>query len=176
LLGVVGALVGLLAWPGEVQALDERVEDVSVAVEVAGVFGVEVSQPHLTFAEVSPGATKVLGEGHFFNQVTCRSNSGRPWYLKAHVLSLRHAQGTVELPVSHLKWNVVESTGASEPAGGRSAFHPFAEQPTLVYASHGDDQRGREAVLKFQYSLSTPPAALAGTYVGQIVFTMAENP
>ena len=65
-------------------------------------------------------------------------------------------------------------TGAGAPTGG--GFQEFTEQSSLIYASHGLDEKGREVVLKFQYSLTSPPTAIAGTYVGHIVFTMAENP
>ena len=157
-------------------ALEERVEDLSVSVEVAGVFGVEIDQPQVAFNNVSPGTTTIAGEGRDVHELRCRSNAGRPWYLKAHLLSLRHAQTGTDLPAASLQWNIVDSTGSGEPAGGRGQFHPFAEQPVLVYASAGDDQRGREVLLRFQYSLTVPPAAPAGDYLGQLVFTMADTP
>lgn len=176
LLALTSAAFWLCACPGLVMALEERVEDLSASVEVASVFSLDLSKASLTFNDVSPGKTRILGEGHAFNEVRCRSNSGRPWYLKAQVVSLKHIQGTYDLPISSLKWKVVDSTGRGEPVGGRSDFHEFSDQPTLIYASQEDDDRGREVILRFQYSLSAPPDALAGSYVGQVIFTMAETP
>lgn len=171
------AALGLLAWPAAAPALEERIEDLAASVEVAGVFELDLDRhAPLAFHDLSPGRETVLGEGRFFNQVTCRSNYGRPWYLKAHLVSLRHTDSGRTLPAANLKWQVVESTGAAEPVGGRRAFQPFSEQPVLLYASHGDDNRGQPVVLQFQYSLSPPPTSLAGTYVGQVVFTMVESP
>ena len=46
----------------------------------------------------------------------------------------------------------------------------------LIYASRGEDERGREVVLQFLYSLTCPLTAQAGDYIGQIIFTMAESP
>lgn len=172
----VCAVLGLLMAPQAVEALQERVEDLSASVEVAGVFGLDVDQTFLTFRDVSPGRPATAGEGRFYNQLTCRSNTGRPWYVKAHVISLKHTNTGRALPASSLEWRVVESTGAAEPAGGRAAFHPFSEQSGLLYASHGDDNRGQEVVLRLQYRLTSPPTALAGTYVGQVIFTMVESP
>ena len=173
-----GVLVtlGILLAPFRSAALEERVDDLSVSVEVAGVFSLNLDKAALAFNNISPGTTKILGEGRGFNELRCRSNSGRPWYLKAQVTSLRHSRGDINLPVSNLKWKVVESTGSGELMGGGSEFQEFSEQPTLMYASRGDDDRGREVVLHVQYSLTTPPDALAGNYIGQVVFTMAENP
>ena len=175
-LGLTSAALWLCACPGRVTALEERTEDLSASVEVASVFSLDLSKAGLAFNDISPGKTRILGEGRGFNEIRCRSNSGRPWYLKAQVMSLRHVQGASDLPVSSLKWKVVDSTGSGEPVGGRSDFHEFSEQPALIYASRGDDDRGHEVVLRFQYSLSAPPDALAGTYAGQVVFTMVESP
>jgi hypothetical protein len=173
---MAGALLGALVGAQGAAALEERVEDLSASVEVAGIFGLDVSKPHLTFNDLSPGTTKILGEGSFFHEVACRSNSGRPWYLKAELLSLRHLDGSRDLPARHLKWRIVESSGAAPPAGGHYDFQAFEQQPVLLYASLGDDQRGRPVVLRLQYSLTAPSDALAGSYIGQLVFTMADTP
>ena len=174
------ALTNVMLWlgmhPNQSMALEERVEGLSASVEVASVFSLDISKVSLAFNDVSPGKTRILEEGHAFNEIRCRSNSGRPWYLKAQVVSLRHIQGTYEMPVSSLKWKIMDFTGSGQPAEGRIDFHAFSDQSGLVYASQGDDDRGREVVLKFQYSLSAPPDALAGSYIGQVVFTMTEAP
>ncbi len=156
-------------------ALDEKYEDLSASVEVAPIFSFALDNSNLAFGQLSPDKTAILGEGTFFNQVTCRSNDGRAWYLKAQVLSLRHLDSNHVLPVSSFKWRVVDSTGSAEPVGGRSEFHPFAAEPVLIYVSQGKDTQGQPVILKFQYSLTTPPDALAGTYIGEVVFTMTES-
>lgn len=170
-------LLGMaLLWPRPVLALDERSDDLSASVEVAETFSLSLSNPHLAFHQLSPGNTEVLGEGHFFNEVLCRSNTGRAWYLKAQLVSLQHLGSSQVLPASSLEWSVVESTGQAEPMGGRHSFQPFAEQPLLLYESQGDDARGREVALRFQYRLSAPMDTPAGDYAGQLMFTMTESP
>jgi hypothetical protein len=173
---LLGVAAGILIGLQPAEALEERVDDLPASVEVASVLGLDVSNPNLTFNDLSPGTTKVLGEGSFFHSVTCRSNSGRPWYLKAELLSLTHLNGSPNLPARQLKWRIVESTGLALPAGGRYDFQAFEDHPVLLYASLDDDQRGHPVVLKLQYSLTTPSDALAGTYIGQLVFTMADAP
>ena len=173
---LVGMASALLLGTPRSGAVDERVEDLSASVEVASVSGLHVSGSNLAFADVSSGTTKVLGEGSFFNEIRCRSNAGRPWYLKAHLLSLRNIGSNSDLPPSSLKWAVVDMVGSAEPVGGRQHFQEFSDSPALMYASLGDDHRGREVVLKLQYSLSIPVTALAGSYAGQIIFTMTESP
>ena len=175
-LALAAATLWFCARPRAASALEERVEDLSASVEVASVFSLNLSKVNLTFNNISPGKTLILGEGHWFNEIRCRSNAGHPWYLKAQVVSLKHTGGVYELPIQALTWKVVDATGSGEPVGGRAAFHEFSEQPALIYASQGDDDRGREVILRLQYSLAAPLDALAGNYVGQVVFTMADSP
>ena len=174
-IGVALAVPGLLVSGDRASALEERYEDLTASVEVASDFGVDVAQAFLTFPNVSPGLTSILGENRFFNEVKCRSNTGRSWYLTAHLVTLKHTGTNRVLPASTLQWKIVGSTGSGSSAG-RTAFQPFSEQSETIYESGGDDSRGRSVSLQFQYSLTPPPSSLAGTYVGQIVFTMAENP
>ncbi len=148
----------------------------SASVEVAPVFGVNLSNPSLAFPEVSPGKTYVLGEGHFYNEVVCRSNNGRPWYLKAQLISLKHLQQNYRLPPQQLKIRVFDSNGQGEVVRGRNQFDPFTAEPMLIYTAQGRDTEGAKVVLRFQYSLTCPPDAPAGSYVGQLIFTMAESP
>ena len=168
--GVVGTLLSLpAAW-----ALEDRFADLPATVEVAQVFLLSIDNPHLAFGQVTPSATIVLGRDRYFHEVRCRSNTGRPWYLKAQLLSLKHLESAYALPPGSLKWKLVEARGS---AGLARDFQPFADQPVLVYASQGDnEQAGAPVGLRFQYSLTAPADAPAGTYIGQILFTMAEIP
>ena len=166
----------LLLCAGEASALDETYEDLSASVEVAPVFSFSLDRPLLSFGLIGPNATAILGEGHFFNAVTCRSNSGRPWYLKAQLLSLKHLDSGFVLPPNSLKWKVVGSTSSAQPVGNPGTFQPLAADAVLIYIGQGDDLKGQEVVLRFQYSLTTPPEAPAGNYVGELIFTMAESP
>lgn len=156
-------------------SLEQKVDDLSAAVEVASVFSLSLDNPNLSFGLVSPGQTKILGEGSFFNEVKCRSNSGRPWYLKAQLVSLRLLEKPYVLPLSYFRFKVVESSGSGGPQE-KLDFQEFSEQPALIYVSQGEDYRGREVILRFQYRLSPPVDAPAGNYIGSVVFTMAENP
>ena len=161
----------------EVGALEERVEDISASVEVASCFSLSLDKPQLEFGQIKPAETKILGEGRFFNEVRCRSNYGRTWFLKAHLLSsgLKFAEGDYRLPVSALKWRIVSARSEAEPLG-EFQFQEFSSEPALIYISQGDDSRGKEVVLRFQYSLSSPDDAPAGVYSGSIIFTMSEAP
>ena len=167
---------GRLFQAGNAAALEEKFEDLSTSVEVAPVFSLSIDNPNLAFGPISSEGTVVLGSGRFFNEIRCRSNSGRPWYLKAHLLSLKQLESNTALPPASLKWKTVESTGKAEPIGDRTAFHAFAAEPVLLYASQGDDDRGHEVTLRLQYSLTTATDTQAGHYAGQVVFTMAESP
>ncbi|GEM_PF-1959111 len=169
---VMGGAVGV----GSAEALEEQFSDLSASVEVASVFSLSLNNPYLAFPEVDSGQSVVLGEGRSFNEMICRSNSGRAWYLKAQLVSLKNLERNYTLPASQLKWKVVETTGSAALTHGRFDFEPFSEQPMLIYTSQGDDNHGRAVVLRFQYSLSVPSDAPAGTYVGQLVFTMVESP
>lgn len=173
---LMAAAAGLLvSAPRLAEALEERFEDLPASVEVAPVFSLSLDQPQLAFGQVSPNTTMVLGEGRFFNEIRCQSNAGRTWYLKAQLVSLRHLDSPRALDPSQLKWRIVQrvGTGVTESA---QDFRPFAPEPVLLYTSSGEDQAGAEVVLRFQYSLTAPAEAPAGSYVGQLVFTMAESP
>jgi len=159
----------------DAQALEQKTEDLSASVEVAPVFSLSLDNPNLAFGLIGPDTIKVLGEGRYFNEVRCRSNSGRPWSLKAHLVSLSVLEKDYALSRSNMKWNVAEHTGSAQPLG-KSNFQPFSQDPVLIYTSLGDDNRGKEVILRFQYSLSVPADAPAGEYIGQVIFTMVENP
>lgn len=172
----MAAGIWLCAWPARVQALEQTFEDLSASVEVAPIFEFTVDNPHLAFGEVSPGTTAMLGEGGYFNEVTCRSNSGRPWYLKAQLVALKAVGQPRVLPPERLEWRIVDSTGSAELGQARSTFQPFAEQPVLLYRSQGRDNKGRPVSLRFQYTLTAAPDAPAGGYLGEIIYTMVESP
>lgn len=161
--------------PLRLEALEEKIEDLSVSVEVAPIFSLSLDNPNLTFGLVSPGQTKVLGEDYFFNELKCRANSGRTWYLKAQLVSLKVLGKNYSLYPSYLKYKIVDLQGSAKDYA-RLGFREFSEQPLLIYISQGEDNRGREVILRLQYSLSSPAEAPAGDYVGQIIFTMAESP
>lgn len=156
-----------------VSALEDRFDDLSASVEVAPVFGLSLDRSNLNFGMVSPGQTTLLGEGSYYQELKCRSNSGRSWQLKAQLVSLKHMGKSVSLPPESLKWKIVSSTGQAPQAS--SDFQPFAAEPVLVYTSYGSDWQGREVILRLQYSLTSPPTAPEGSYVGQVVFTMVEG-
>ncbi len=160
----------------EVGALEEKQENFSVSVEVASTFGLSLDKPQLALGHIGPGKTRILGEGSFFNEVKCRSNYGRTWFLKAHLLSgLKLAGREYYLSASALKWKVVEASSEAKPTE-QFQFQEFSSQPCLIYMSQGVDNCGKEVILRFQYSLSCPNDAPAGIYSGQIVFTMSEAP
>lgn len=167
---------GVCLFCNEAKGLEERFEDLSASVEVGGTFGLSLDNPNLAFGLIGPGKTVVLGEGRFLNEVRCRSNSGRTWYLKAHLVSLKLLERDYSLDPSNLKFKVVESTGSAPPLSGKLDFGGFSHQPLLIYASQGDDNKGKEVTLRFQYSLSCPLDVPAGNYIGSIIFTMTESP
>lgn len=172
LLGFV-CLGGSLASREPAWAISERFQDLPASVDVAQVFGLDVTRSSLTFENAQPGRDTVIGSGGSLNQVTCRSNTGRSWYLKAQVRSLTHLQQAIDLPTGSLKWRVTSSTGQGEIS--QRDFRGFSDEAAVIYAAAGDDLRGRQVALSFEYSLTVPSNAPAGTYVGQLVFTMVEN-
>jgi hypothetical protein len=172
---VICGLVICLVLCATAEALELKMDDISASVEVAPTFGISLDNSSLYFGLLKPGDTKILGEGRFFNQIRCRSNSGRPWFLKAQIVSLSLLEKEYVLPVRNLKWKIAESTGSAQLLGGYD-FQSFSTEPLLLYASQGDDDLGKEVVLSMQYSLASPPDAPAGNYTGQIVFTMTESP
>ena len=166
----------MLVGASAAHALEEHYADLPVSVEVASVFNVSLDNPQLIFQHVRPGQTDLLGEGRFFNELTCRANSGRPWYLKAQLLALKHVGRDYTLPASRLQWKVVEAMGAATPPAGRGEFQAFTDGPVVIYASQGDARLGSTVVIRMQYGLSCPLDAPAGDYVGEIIFTMTESP
>ncbi len=173
---VVGVLLLTRGPVASVDALEEHYADLPVSVEVASVFKLSLDNSQLVFQRMSPGKTEILGEGQFFNALTCRANTGRPWYLKAQLVSLKHVGMDYTLPASLLRWKAVEVQGVADPFVGRRDFQAFADQPVVIYASQGSDRVGQTVVIRLQYSLSCPLDAPAGDYVGQLIFTMAESP
>ncbi len=171
----VAAVCLFLSLQSHALALDLKLEDLSASVEVVPVFSLTLDNPSLTFGLIAPGEKKIIGEGRFFNEIRCRSNSGRPWYLKAQLVSLRVAEKGFEIPFANLKWKISESSGSDQTAA-RGDFRSFSAEPMVIYSSTGDDLRGKEVVLRFQYLLESPDNAPSGNYVGQIIFTLAENP
>ena len=129
--GILFGVLGVLLVAGRTFALEERSEDLSASVEVASDFGVDATQAFLTFPNVSPGKTSTLGENRFFNEVKCRSNAGRPWFLKAQLVTLKHTDTNHTLPPSSLRWKIVGSTGSGSSAG-LTDFQPFSELPETI--------------------------------------------
>ncbi len=166
----------LLCLCSGAEALDERREDLSASVEVASVFDLSLNKPYLRFDKIYPGETKFVGEGGFFNEVRCRSNNGRSWMLTAQLLSgLKLAGKNYNLPVSSLRWKTMSVSSDAGPVGGYG-FQKFDHEPSLIYISQGDDNLGKEVVLRFQYSLFCPEDAPGGEYSASIMFTMTEAP
>ena len=175
-LGLIFLFFFLLSLCFEAGALEEKQENLSVSVEVASTFGLSLDKPQLALGHIRPGKTIILGQGSFYNQVRCRSNYGRTWFLKAHLLSgLKLAGREYYLAASALKWKVAEAFSEAKPTE-QFQFQEFSSQPSLIYISQGADNCGKEVILRFQYSLSCPGDAPAGIYTGQIVFTMSEAP
>ena len=168
-------LAFLFLYAQESGALEQKIQDLTASVEVVPVFSLSLDNPNLSFGMIGPGQTKTLGEGYYFNEVKCRSNSGRNWYLKMQLTSLQLLGKEYHLSTPSLKWKVIGNTGSAEPVG-KMRFEDFSAQPILLYASLGDDNKGKEVALKFQYQLALSADAPAGTYVGQIMFTLAESP
>ena len=176
-LGIAAVCVAVVMGDarGTARALEEQYADLPVSVEVASVFNLALDNPQLLFPHLSPGTTQILGEGRFFNALTCRTNAGRPWSVTAQLLSLKHGTLNYALPASQLQWKIVEVSGTVDHQPPRRDFQPFADQPIMIYASPADDEPGHEVVLRLQYSLSCPLDAPAGDYIGRIIFTMTEG-
>jgi hypothetical protein len=165
----------LITLFSEVEALDQATDDLSASVEVAPVFSLYLNNPNLAFGLLSPGQRKVLGESRFFNEMRCRSNSGRSWYLKVQLVSFKLLDKPAAIAASNLSFKVAEFSGSAEPLG-RYDFHEFSEKPLLIYTSQGIDNEGKEVIFRFQYRLLSPLDVPAGSYSGSITITMSESP
>jgi hypothetical protein len=127
----------------------------------------------LSFGLMQLGEEKVLAQaGSHHNEVTVRSSSGRPWYLKISLLRPL-SSGTAEIPLDDLAWELARTDGSGN-AAQRSRFQPFSLTPELVYLSGAGEADGRSISLQFRYRLTIPEAQVRGVYSTTIRYTLTE--
>ena len=155
---------------------DQDFNDTSAGVNVASVFLLSIDKNNIDFESGQPGQKQTLYEGDYFNQLICRSNHGKTWYLKAQLLMpVKHERGDIQIPPENFKWKVLSGNGDGAVAN-LYKFNGFSMSPELVYVSSGDDNLGKEVKLQLQYELDIPYNVLAGRYSSQILFTITETP
>lgn len=158
------------------QALEEIFSDLPCSVEVSPIFSLSLDKNHIDFGLVEPGSKRILGEGGFFNELRCRSNYGRTWYLKVNFPSPpKLLGGKFYLPKDTFRIRVNQKISEAEPLFGLQ-FDSLDKESKILYISQKDENDGKEVILRFQYMFSVPEDAPAGNYQGQIIFTMTETP
>ena len=174
--GVRGGTVLLIVLLGPQFRADafEMQADLEASVEIASIFEVSLSNPHLDFHRVEPGQTRLLGEGNFFNEVRCHSNAGQPWTLSLRFIPQPSAASARSVP--QVQFKVVEVLGGSaQPQRGWPEFENLPVEPTTIYtATYEPDVQSREVVMRFQYRIVCPLDAQANNYQGQLIFTMSD--
>ena len=136
---------------------------------------IEIMSDHrqVSFGSMQLGEEKTLAQfGSYQNQITCSSNSNRPWYLKIHVLQPL-ASGRDTIPLDRFKWRVTSTNGHGTVAHAHE-FIPFALPPDVVYISDGSEASGVPVFLQFTYQLELPEAQVSGVYHTTIRFTLTE--
>lgn len=145
-------------------------------MEVRPIFTLSLDRAQIDFGPVEPGKTKILGEGSYFNEIRCRSNYGRTWYLKAEVISGPKIIGEdFIIPEGTFSYKVVSAEAESEPKG-KFDFVPLVKKSDVIYTSFGAENIGKEAVLRFQYKFEPPANAPSGTYTVEVLFTLVDTP
>ena len=154
-------------------AYQERFKDLYSSVVVGATFKLTVDNSAMDFGFINPGQSYELYPNRYYNEVTCLSNTGKPWYLKMSLVTGLHgAKGSV-IPKKNLTWSVysVEGGGA-KPEG----WSPFEDTPVLIYSATSEDSRGEPVKVRLKYKLDVPGDVTADSYATTIIYSMTETP
>ena len=140
------------------------------------LFEVEVDAYSIDFGFMNISESKELNEkGLYHNQVTCKSDNARAWYLKIQSIGPLKS-GDDYIPYENFNWMAVEALNGDGVIYNKNGYNPFYEIPALVYSSGVNDSKGGEVSLRFKYSLFIPKNQIAGNYRTIIRYTMTEMP
>jgi hypothetical protein len=169
--------------------------DGTATVTVSPIFELSIDTNSIPFGSVKPGEFKELTKGpqsgtnNYWNQATCKANTGNKWYLKIQATGPL-ISGSNQMNVSVCKWLStyagiwVDADSASydlsdglnhSPTGG---YVDFTQSPELVYTSGLDpdynDTVSEGTQVQFQYAIQPPSDQLPGNYTSTIRFTLTE--
>jgi len=151
---------------------DLDTQDIFASVVVLPTFDVKTDTNYLDFGVIEPGESVTLKENTYYNEVTCVSNKGVKYYLKANLLGdIKGPEGTT-IPPSSVKWKIFRVKG--EGTITSEDWQPFAKEPAVVYTSNFGDEAGGEVTIKLQYRLDLPSNAMGGNYNLQVAYIMTE--
>ena len=140
------------------------------------LFEVEVDAYSIDFGFMNISESKELNEkGLYHNQITCKSDNARAWYLKVQSMGPLKS-GEDYIPYENFSWTAVEALNGDGVIYNKDGYNPFYDIPALVYSSGANDSKGSEVKLNFKYSLSIPKNQIAGNYRTIIRYTMTEMP
>ena len=140
------------------------------------LFEVEVDAYSIDFGFMNILESKELNEkGFYHNQVTCKSDNARAWYLKVQSLGPLKS-GDDYIPYENFNWKAIEALNGDGVIYNKDAYNSFSDISALVYSSGVNDSKGNEVNLRFKYSLFIPKNQIAGNYRTIIRYTMTEMP
>lgn len=172
---IVGLIIPIVVFVATF-ALAEKINlDSSASVIVNSIFKIDLDKSAIAFGRVRPGEWENLGEGSYYNQVTCQSNNDRIWYLRINVLNPLTGTGKGgTIDNSHFKYMAgwTNGTGTVE---SQYTFRDFDTVSTSVYTSSVEDAMANLIYIQFQYGLSVPENATADDYTTTVVYTMMES-
>ena len=140
------------------------------------LFEVEVDAYSIDFGFMNISESKELQEkGLYHNEVSCKSDNTRAWYLKVQALGPLKS-GEDYIPYENFSWKAIEALNGDGAIYNKDMYNAFSDIPALVYSSGPNDPKGSEVKLRFKYSLSIPKNQVAGNYRTVIRYTMTEMP
>lgn len=149
---------------------DEIFEDITGSVIVGVTFEITGANVPIDFGLIQPEEEVILYPDRYFNEVRCRSNSGKTWYLKAFCKNL---EGTfASISSKHLKFRIYRTDGQGTYS---TEWMEFSDKPVLIYTSAGNDNLGKEVRLQFVYKFRPPPKVPGGNYTASVSFIMTER-
>ena len=169
LITVIAACGGVFAFAEETPPVD-----LSASVSVKLLFKMDIDKSVISFGRVLPGEWKNLGEGSYYNQVTCQSNNGKIWYLLISLSSpLTGARHNEKIPANKLKY-MPGWTNGTGTVHDQYTFKEFGTEDSYVYTSNVEDAIANPLYIQFQYGVNVPDNGTADDYSATVVYTMME--
>ena len=147
--------------------------DMFASVVVLPTFKLSLDNASINFGYAEPGKTIELNPYAHYNEVRCKSNKGKTWYLKVSVTGNIIGPEDSNVGIDSFKWQVVSSSGDGVAEQG---WQSFSQTPVRVYTSGERDALGEEVVIRFKYKLDMPQTAKGGNYSVNVLYTMTDMP
>ena len=145
-----------------------------VMVSVATFFEVNVDRQLIDFNQMKPGETKEYAPNDEGVKVSCKSNTGNPWFLKIHD-EQDLTDGNNYIPNSNFFWYGNKGSNASGIWHGNGRDN-FTTEPVQAYSAGADEYNNLPdgTDLFFKFKLQIPQKQPKGVYKTAIVFTLTE--